>query len=258
MRKGNVTILASILAIALVASGVGMGTMAYFTDLETAKTGQITAGTLDMKIGKTYGGTYGDAPIDLGNIIGLSPGKQFTLEVWLSNEGNLDAQYVFMRFCELKESDAGFAQKLKLVKVEDYDWQGYWFTTWYTKDPLATPPTNEAYADPNVWLNFWYGTPYTTPRKSYITLYDLVYLANPGGTDTATGLFFYNGDGTLAAPAFLPAQAKSGIKITFELMWETKNEYQGDWASFRMDFIGSQGKDNIADYITETLGALEG
>jgi len=254
MKMDKGAILASMAIIALASVLVGAGTMAYFTDVETANVGPITAGTLDMLISKTHDGGYGSTPIDLGGISGLAPGKQFTIEVWLYNDGSVDAQYVFARFCELSESVGGFAKQLKLVSFSDYDWQGYWFTTWFTK--TGTPPANEQYADPNVWLNFWCGTPDTTPRKGYITLDDLVYLANPGGSDTETGLFFYNGDGSLTAPAFLPVGEKSGIKITFELMWETKNAYQGADVSFRIDFIGSQGKDNIKDYITEALGPL--
>jgi len=45
MKKGNVTILASILAIALVAAGVGAGTMAWFSDTETTTIGQIKTTT---------------------------------------------------------------------------------------------------------------------------------------------------------------------------------------------------------------------
>ncbi len=42
MKKGNVTILASILAIALVAAGVGAGTMAWFSTVP------VTAGLYTM------------------------------------------------------------------------------------------------------------------------------------------------------------------------------------------------------------------
>ena len=49
MRKGNMTILASILAIALVAAGVGAGTLAWFSDTETSTGNVFTAGTLTLE-----------------------------------------------------------------------------------------------------------------------------------------------------------------------------------------------------------------
>ena len=241
MRMDKGAILASMVVIALASVFAGAGTVAYFTDVETANVGPIQAGTLDMKISKTYTGGYGDIPIDLGSISGLGPGEEFTLEVWLYNDGNLDAEYVFLRFCELSESVEGFAKQLKLVSLDD------WSTStgsWYEG------PFSEEEAD--IWLNYWYGTP-GADRKGYITLWDLVHVANEGGTSKLTGLYFY----TEGAPE-LPAGGKCGARITFELMWETKNEYQGAEVSFRIDFIGSQDMTDLDDYITETLGALTG
>ena len=58
MKKGNVTILASILATMLVAMAVGAGTMAYFSDTETSTGNIFTAGTLDLKL--DLGGTWYD------------------------------------------------------------------------------------------------------------------------------------------------------------------------------------------------------
>ena len=50
MKKGNITTLASILAIGLVMMGVGMGTMAYFSDTETSTGNTVTAGTMDLEL----------------------------------------------------------------------------------------------------------------------------------------------------------------------------------------------------------------
>ena len=56
--KKNMTILASILAIALVAAGVGAGTLAWFSDTETSTGNSFTAGTMDIKVGgEDDGGT---------------------------------------------------------------------------------------------------------------------------------------------------------------------------------------------------------
>lgn len=50
MRKANITTLASVIVIALVAAGVGMGTMAYFSDTETSTGNTVTAGTMDLEL----------------------------------------------------------------------------------------------------------------------------------------------------------------------------------------------------------------
>ncbi len=50
MRKGNMTILTSVFVMALVAAGIGMGTMAFFSDVETSSDNMFTAGTLDLTV----------------------------------------------------------------------------------------------------------------------------------------------------------------------------------------------------------------
>ena len=51
MRKGNMTILTSVFVMALVAAGIGMGTMAYFSDVEMSTGNTFTAGTIDIAVG---------------------------------------------------------------------------------------------------------------------------------------------------------------------------------------------------------------
>lgn len=58
MRKGNMTILASVIAIALVAAGVGMGTMAFFSDTETSTGNTFTAGKIDLVLDMWDGEKY--------------------------------------------------------------------------------------------------------------------------------------------------------------------------------------------------------
>jgi len=51
MKKGNITVLASVMMMLLIAMAVGAGTMAYFSDVETSEGNTLTAGTLDLKLG---------------------------------------------------------------------------------------------------------------------------------------------------------------------------------------------------------------
>ncbi|MDI6826781.1 MAG: TasA family protein [Candidatus Aenigmarchaeota archaeon] len=46
----NTRILASLMVIGLVATAMGMGTYAYFYDIETSTGNTFTAGTLDLKV----------------------------------------------------------------------------------------------------------------------------------------------------------------------------------------------------------------
>ena len=48
MKKANITVLASLLTMVLVAMATGAGTMAYFTDIETSSGNTFTAGTMDL------------------------------------------------------------------------------------------------------------------------------------------------------------------------------------------------------------------
>jgi len=85
MRKANVTILASILAIALVAAGVGAGTMAWFSAVPQ-DTGTITmnAATMEMEM-TTQIYTFDD----------LIPGQEFgPIEVRIKNDGTMDIGYL--------------------------------------------------------------------------------------------------------------------------------------------------------------------
>jgi predicted ribosomally synthesized peptide with SipW-like signal peptide len=242
MKKGNVTILASIFVMALVAAGVGAGTMAYFTDVETSKDNKFTVGTLDVWIKDNNEGWFNDAPVHASwtSPEGLAPGQKFTTDViYLQNVGNIDAMVVYTRFCEL--SNEALAKKLVLIDIFDYS----------SSSGLWSIPAPFTYDSANAWLKFWRND--ELDKKGYITLWDLVYIANPGGPSTKTGLYFYQD-----SKPELPAGGTFGTYAIFELMKDTKNDLQGGIVTFRIDLIASQYKDtaDIDTYITEPLGIL--
>lgn len=225
---------------------VGAGTFAYFTDVETSVDNMFEAGTLDVWIKDIDEGWFDDVAVSASwtSPDGWAPGEDFTTDViWLKNVGDIDAAVVFARFCELSESVEGFAKKIKLASIWDYSSStGVWYETVFDEDTA------------NAWLAYWGVT-----EKGYITLWDLVYVANLKGTSAKTGLYFYNAPDPVTGPPELPADGTFGTKATFELMYDTKNEYQGASVTFRIDLIASQyfDKTDIVDnYITEPLGPL--
>ena len=80
MKKGNITILASIFIMTLVAAGVSVGTMAYFTDSESITGSSFTAGTVDVRLG-------GSLPFTGTN---MAPGDTRTEYLIVVNDGSLD------------------------------------------------------------------------------------------------------------------------------------------------------------------------
>jgi hypothetical protein len=83
--KGNATILASIIAIVLVAAGVGAGTMAWFSTADkTTSTYTMNAATMDMVVTTS--------PITFPNLV---PGQTFgPVTISIANTGTMDINYL--------------------------------------------------------------------------------------------------------------------------------------------------------------------
>ena len=250
MRKGNVTILASIFAIALVSMVFGAGTMTWFSDVETAEVGQVYAATLDMEI-KEYGGDWQDGtPVDISVPDSLKPGDTFTVDIRLKNIGTTDIQYVFASFRDLTweggyepesewdEANNGLHLIKQIIVAEVWEYSplmggsGGECTTTFNAETA------------NAWLAFWnVASPWTAPLDGSISLHDLVYCAEPGGGSELTSFRFHTGDG--GDPpyhtrfAYLPVGGIVKIKFTFKLLENTDNRAQGDRCQFSIYFIGS-------------------
>ena len=82
----NTKILGSIVMIALMASAVGIGTYASFSDTETSVGNSFTAGTLDLKINGA------DTNVIAFRVANMRPGNQPTNSYVLSNEGSLSGK----------------------------------------------------------------------------------------------------------------------------------------------------------------------
>ncbi len=79
----NTKILGSIVVIALMASALGIGTYASFSDTETSIGNSFTAGTLDLKINGA------DTNVVAFTVANMRPGNQPTSSYLLSNAGSL-------------------------------------------------------------------------------------------------------------------------------------------------------------------------
>jgi predicted ribosomally synthesized peptide with SipW-like signal peptide len=77
-------VLIATLALALVATMVGLGVHAYFSDTETSTGNYFQAGTLDLKVNGADGPV--SAIIEIGNV---KPGDSGSKEVALKNDGSL-------------------------------------------------------------------------------------------------------------------------------------------------------------------------
>ena len=114
MKKGNVTILASILAIALVAAGVGAGTMAWFsTEKVSAGNTVFTAGIMAME------------SLDAGPFTtpdGWKPGDSFTVTFVLHNKGTIDIGYLATFFTIEPHTGWGitFAENIEVTSWWEY------------------------------------------------------------------------------------------------------------------------------------------
>lgn len=253
MKKGNVTILTSILAMVLVAAGVGMGTMAWFSDVEMAEVGQVYAGTLDIKI-REAGGSWEDGHPVLISVPVLKPGDTFTVDIRLKNIGNMDIQYIYASFPNLNwdggdnpesewaEGDDGkyLTKMIVLDGINEYS-PNHPDDGWYHNDFTDSDLCDD-------WLAYWntHGTPAViAPLDGDFSLYDLVYTAEGGGGSALTSFRFHTGDELEnGVPRheiypYLPVGATVVITFEFRLLDETDNRAQGDYCEFDLVFIAS-------------------
>jgi len=244
---------------------VGMigSAFAYFTDVETSQYNVFSAGTLNMQIKDNNEG-FRDTPVSasFASPAGWAPGQQFTTDpVSFKNVGSIDIRYIFGRFCSLVEGDGANPDAegigslndiAKYIKFVSYSEKAANSTGGVPLD--GTGPDADGFytewfntANANAYLSYW-----SFPTVGYITLADLVN-ANQYGASTKTGLWFFDGGNDPTVPP-LAVGGTAQIKFTFELLSTTTNAYQGDTATFRVDFVGCQTEADLDVSITEPVG----
>jgi len=145
MKKGNVTILASILAIALVAAGVGAGTMAWFS-AGPVTAGPFTMNTATMSMNLVEAGPY--------TFTDLVPGQAFgPIVIKITNDGTMDINYLCGSM--VITDNIALAGKIEIVDWYEYipgwgwqdnlgsdygttrDWNGHTYTLTQNFDQLV-------------------------------------------------------------------------------------------------------------------------
>jgi len=117
MKKANITMLASVLMMVLVAMAAGAGTMAYFSDVETSSGNTFTAGTLELKLND------GDENVVMFTVTNVKPGDSGSAEVKLSGAGTLDG-YLDITFSGVVDNDPTLTEPEDLVDDTVGDGQG--------------------------------------------------------------------------------------------------------------------------------------
>jgi len=235
MNKGNVTILASILAIVLVATGVGAGTMAWFSTIP-ATAGTYTMSAAEMKMEVTTG-TY--------TFEKLVPGKAFgPITIDIKNTGTMDINYLGgdlvitdkdgNPYSSDTASGVLLANYIEITSLREYipnyGWQesigGSQKYETLVKDG-STPLTLMELAK-----SYWYPGPETP-----LTTTDQFGNWVKSTTDWCTG------DGYDIVPDGQPALAFGGtyeMVLMFKLSDLTPNTMQGQSCSFKIVFTGVQ------------------
>lgn len=208
MRKGNVTILASIFMMLLVAAGVGAGTMAYFS--ETEKVGiTFTAGDPNLRL-SLNGDDWGDSLTF--NFPIWSPGDSYSITVWIKNIGDVGLFNLFVTGDNLVGPNLGLSDVIHITDV--------------------------AYTDTIGWVHPASGTYYETVFGDTSAPFTLRELAM--GLTNGEKMNFCWGD-----PAdkidYLPANGGMIQKFYIEFTFDANagNEWQGKSCGFELLFRGT-------------------
>jgi predicted ribosomally synthesized peptide with SipW-like signal peptide len=255
-------ILFALLAV-VAAIGLMGGAFAYFTDVEKSTGNTMTAGTLDMEIAD-IDEAYTNNPVthSFDSPVGLLPGQKFDTErVWVKNVGTSPIRWIWARFCGLSESD-GVNTDAEQAAATATDISNYieLESAWDSRDGGVTWSETKFEGNPalaDAFLSYWNTRGASFTLDGSISLHDLVAANDYGSGDRVTSIVFFN-DSLDPNPPALPSGAVGVFKFTFKLLETTTNAYQGDTATFEVDFIGSTRSeypdDLLADYITEALG----
>jgi len=131
MRKGNMTILASILAISLVSVAFGASTLAWFSDTQsTTDTATFTAGELSIEV---TDGSF-ETP---GN---WAPGDTAILYLSIENKGNIDITQLLLRDVGYEWTGCNFKHAILITGCDEKVWPATdWMTSFDPNDmTLAT------------------------------------------------------------------------------------------------------------------------
>jgi len=231
MRKGNMTILASVLAMLLVAGAVGAGTMAYFNEIDQATGNTFTAGYLDIELHD--GSAWVDGPISgfWSTPTNWAPGETYTRRLYFRNEGNVPVQVVLLDFKNYQYTVAStFWDVIEVVSVkEHYEGEGTNYVPGFMDD----------------WLG---------DGDSPLTLHELMVTPNDEGTvGNCDAILFATFEGPCTDPEctatnialmggnYLAPGQEGWLEIGFKFSSTATSIYEGATCSFDLQMSFIQG-----------------
>ena len=245
MRKGNRTLLTSVFAIAIVAMGVGAGTLAYFSSAPVAAGNTFTAGDLDVRLSATETGGYSTGPLSgFWTADDWAPGETHTRKLYFKNFGSVDAKVLLLNFENYAGTPANFWDVIEINVFKEYDSGEFNFATMVAE--WDAPPNYGDGAVPLTLHELIIGVPDSTP--GHLDAYDFI-LYNTFRADTdADGHNEFGG-------AYLAAGATGWIELGFKFSEDAENEYQGATLTFDLELMFLQGpewldKDEMPGYVS--------
>ena len=233
MKKGNVTILASVFAMLLVAGAVGAGTTAWFSTTETANVGQIKAGTFK----------FSSITMTASIPSNWVPGEEFTVQFTITNAGTTTIPYIATDWIRGAISGPDLSNVIEVVSYEEHVTGVGWFENIGGAQAYETQVVD--YSAPltlkELICSYWdHGGGKAEPMSS-----------DPGGwvqdqfgnwvsttTDALTGMGY--DAGTQPNQPALPVGGTYSVKLKLKFMTSAGNAYQGATLSFSVKFTGVQ------------------
>ncbi len=217
MRKPKMTILASAIMVTIVSIALGAGTMAWFSDTETA-TMTVNSGTVNVKLSKDNGGSWHNG-LDFSFPNDFAPGDTYTIEVWIKNTGSAGLKNLFVTGDNLGGANPGLADVIHITDVA------------YTDRDFDTGS--------QMWVHPGSGTFYQTVFGDDAAPFTVTELAN--GLDNEDRMNFCWGDGADVHGDYLPANGGRIQKFYMEFTFDEDagNNYQGLTCSFDLLFRGT-------------------
>jgi hypothetical protein len=233
MKKGKITIFASIFMMTLVAAGTGVGTQAWFsTTNETAGTYTMNAATMSM--------TVTSGTVSFANLV---PGEAFgPVTIAIKNTGTMDINYLAGDLIITDTNGNPYSSDtaggvLLANYIEITSWKEY-IPNYGWIESIGAPQEYEAKVKDGsapltlmeIAKSYWVGSEPNIKKDQF-------------GHWVKTTTDWCTGDGYDIVPAGQPALAAGGtykMKLSFKLSGGTPNSMQGKGCSFKIVFTGVQ------------------
>ncbi len=177
MNKGNATILASAFMVLLVAAGIGAGTIAYFSDVETSSGNTFTSGTLDMVLKDDNEDWADGVTATWESPPNWAPGDEVTATLQIKNIGSTGIEHILIKPVDLVDDDGDTPESEPSGSTNDLSNHifitqldttiGSLGQTWSHEPWMSTSPYSPWSAEPPLTLAEYAAGPYKLWLFSY-------------------------------------------------------------------------------------------